>query len=51
MFSTMVKKTLDSQVVPNLAYIAIVFANFILWKSKGIVDISNALVINFLNES
>jgi hypothetical protein len=47
----MVKKTLDSQVVPNLASMAIVFASFILWKSKGIVDISNALVINFLNGS
>jgi hypothetical protein len=51
MFSTMVKKTLDLQVVPNLAYIAIVFAKIIFWKFKGIVDISNALVIKNLNES
>ncbi len=45
------KKNLNLQVVPKLVSIAIVFASFILWKSKGIVDILNALVINFLNES
>ncbi len=51
MFSTMVRRNLDLQVVPNLASIPIVFASFILWKSKGIVDISNALMKDLLNES
>jgi hypothetical protein len=37
-------------VFQNLAYVAIVFASFDLWMSRGGVDIF-ALVINFLNES
>jgi hypothetical protein len=49
-FSTMVKKTLDLHVLPNLASIAIVITSFDLWMFKGSVNIF-ALVINFLNES
>jgi len=45
----MVKKTMDHHVLPNLASIAIVFANFGLWMSYDSVD-TFAPVINFMND-
>jgi hypothetical protein len=46
---TMVKKTMDIHVLPNLALTTMVFASFDLWMSCGGVD-TFALVINFLND-
>jgi hypothetical protein len=50
MFPTMVKKTMDHRVFPNLALAIVVFASFNLWMSHGEVD-TFALVINFLNDN
>jgi hypothetical protein len=46
---TMVKKTIDRHVLPNLASITIVFANFGLWMSYDSVD-TFVLVINIMND-
>ncbi len=45
---TMVKKTLDLHLLPNLAFVAIVCASFDLWISRDGMDIF-ALVIKNLN--
>jgi hypothetical protein len=50
MLPTMVKKTMDHCVFPNLALAIVVFASFNLWTSYGEVD-TFALVINFLNDN
>jgi hypothetical protein len=47
---TMVKKTMDHHVLPNLALTTMEFATFNLWMSCSEVDIF-ALVINFLNDN
>jgi hypothetical protein len=47
---TMVKKTLDLHVLPNLASTTIISTSFDLWMLKGSVD-TFALVIKNLNES
>jgi hypothetical protein len=49
-FPTMVKKTLDFHVLPNLASTTIISTSFDLWMLRGRVD-NFALVRNFLNES
>jgi hypothetical protein len=47
---TMVKKTLDQHVLPNLKITTIVSANFDIWMSCGGVD-TFALVIVYLIEA
>lgn len=49
-FPTMVKKTLDLHVLPNLASTTILITSFDLWMFKGGANIF-ALGINFLNKS
>ncbi len=46
---TMVKKTLDQHVLPNLKTATTISTNFDLWMSHGNVN-TLALVMNFLNE-
>jgi hypothetical protein len=45
----MVKKTMDQNVLPNLASITLISTNFDLWMFHGGVD-TFALIINFVNE-
>ncbi len=47
---TMVKKTMDHHVLPNLTLTIAVFVNFTLWMSCSQVDIF-VLVINFLSDN
>ncbi len=50
MLPSMVKKTLDQHVLPNLKIAITILASFDLWMSHDSVD-TFALVINFLNEA
>jgi hypothetical protein len=50
MLPTMVKKTMDRHVLPNLTLATTVFVSFNLWMSRSRVDIF-ALVINFLSDN
>jgi hypothetical protein len=50
MLPTMVKKTMDHHVLPNLTLTTMVFVSFNLWMSCNRVDIF-ALVINFLSDN
>jgi hypothetical protein len=50
MLPTMVKKTMDHHVLPNLALTPMVSASFDLWMFRGEVD-TFALVINFLSDN
>ncbi len=50
MLPTMVKKTLDLHVLPNLASTTIISTSFDLWMLRGSVD-TFALVRKILNES
>ncbi len=50
MLPTMVNKTMDHHVLPNLALAIMVSASFDLWMFRGGVD-TFALVINFLNDN
>jgi hypothetical protein len=47
---TMIKKTMDQHVLPNLASTIVVFASFDLWMSHNNMDIF-VLIINFLNHT
>jgi len=50
MLSTMIKKTMDQHVLPNLASTIIVSTSFDLWMPCNNMDIF-ALIINFLNDT
>ncbi len=50
MLLTIVKKTMDHHVLPNFAFVIVIFASFDLWMSCDNVD-TFALVINFLNDN
>ncbi len=50
MFPTMVKRTLDLHVFPNLAFATTIFTSFDMWMFKDNVD-TFAFVMNFLNQS
>jgi len=49
-FPTMVKKTLDLHVFPNLAFATTIFTSFYMWMFRDDVD-TFAFVMNFLNQS